>query len=52
MEPFVVRYTVPLGGNGPVREVNAPYVASFTLQPPMPEPEVSWIRRTQTNLLQ
>ncbi|BDA50341.1 hypothetical protein COCOBI_16-0170 [Coccomyxa sp. Obi] len=33
IEPFVVRYTVPLGGGGPAREVNAPYVASFGLQP-------------------
>ncbi len=33
MEPFVVRYTVPLGGLAPPREVNAPYVASFELEP-------------------
>ena len=33
MEPFVVRYTVPLGGLGSAREVNIPYVASFELEP-------------------
>lgn len=40
MEPFVVRYTVPLGGDGPAREINAPYVASFALQPLPNDPQV------------
>jgi hypothetical protein len=34
LDPFVVRYVIPLGATGPPREVNAAYVATLGPGPP------------------